>query len=270
MAQSPPRSLVPSVIPSNAQSAPRSLVPSIIPINAQSPVRSLVPATIPINAQSPPRSLEADVLADGIDGRQLESRTLPADRHILQSLTSAEIGTAAINEDELAAGAVTPAKLDRSYQEALGTLSFDTIDMRDITAVTPTSDVEVNDEDAKSFPDGSTTGVRVSFEVPDNYDSAGTVLVYIRISPSTSFAGDFRTELDWRKNGGALQGAANATVTPSATADDQNLVLIKTFSAATLAVGDGVVLTIKRIGADAADTHTGAMQLFRVVIKYAV
>jgi len=37
-----------------------------------------------------------------------------------------------------------------------------------------------------------------------------------------------------------------------------------------VAADDGLALRIQRLGADGADTHTGAMQLFSVVLRYAV
>lgn len=207
--------------------------------------------------------------ANGINGRQVAARTQPANRLVLNSLTTSELGTASVGTDELVDASVTPSKLDRAYQEALGTLTKDAEVFRDITGTGVTSSVEVNDEDAASFPDGSTTGIRVAFDIPDEL-APGDVELHLRISPSTSVASDFRVEVDYRLNGGALAGATQATVTPSATADVQTLVLAKTFTNGTLASGDGLALLIKRLGADGADTHTGAMRLFRVVLKYPV
>ena len=206
----------------------------------------------------------------GIDGSQFEDRTIPADRFILDSLTQQEIAPDAFDTSEIADGSVTPAKLDRAYQLAISTLSFEAQEFRDITGVGVTSPVEVNDEDAASFPDGSTTGVRVAFEIPDNYDGVGNVEVFLRLSPSTSLTGNFRIDVDHRRNGGALVGAVQATVTPSATANTQTLVgPVLTLGPAGIAAGDGLALLVSRLGADGADSHTGAMRLFSILAKIA-
>jgi len=206
-------------------------------------------------------AMETLALTDGIDGRQIALRTISNDRVVLNALTAGEI----------AAGTITPTELDRAYQAALGTLSKGADLFRDITGVTATTDVEVNDEDAASFADAASSGVRVAFEIPTNYVVTGSVQVFLRISPSTSVAADFRIDVDHRRNGGALVGAVQTTVTPSATADTQTLVgPVLSLTTAGIAADDGLALRVKRLGADGADTHTGAMQLFSVVIRYAV
>lgn len=210
-------------------------------------------------------------MADGIDGGQISTRSTPANRVVADSLTASELAPNSVGTSELLNGSVTPAKLDTAYQVALGTLSKNASVFRDVTGDTATTPVEVSDEDAASFPDGITTAIRVAFDIPDDYLTTGNVEVYLRVSPSTSFAGDFRVQTDFRKNGGALQGTADATVTPSATLNTQTLVgPIKTISTGTLTNGDGIALLIRRLGADGADSHTGAMRVFRVVLKYAV
>ena len=176
-----------------------------------------------------------------------------------------------IDGRQIAPGTVTPTELDSTYQAALGTLSKGGDLFRDITGVTATTDVEVNDEDAKSFADAGTSGIRVAFEIPTNYVVTGNVQVFLRMSPSTSVAADFRIDVDHRRNGGALVGAVQTTVTPSATADTQTLVgPVLNLTTAGIAADDGLALRIKRLGADGADTHTGAMRLFGVVLRYAV
>ena len=162
-------------------------------------------------------------------------------------------------------------ELNTSKQGSLGTLSKTGDLFRDITGVTATSDVEVNDEDAASFVDATTSGLRVSFEIPTNYAVTGNVQVFLRLSASTSVAANFRIDVDHRRNGGALVGAVQTTVTPSATANTQNLVgPILSLPTAGIAASDNLVLRVKRLGADGADTHTGAMRLFSVVLRYAV
>jgi len=179
--------------------------------------------------------------------------------------------TAGIDGRQLASATIGPLALSQSYQLALGTLSKGGDLFRDITGVTATTAVEVNDEDAASFADAASSGIRVAFEIPTNYVVTGNVQVFLRISPSTSVAADFRIDVDHRRNGGALVGAVQTTVTPSATADTQTLVgPVLNLTTAGIAEDDGLALRIKRLGADGADTHTGAMQLFGVVLRYAV
>ena len=210
-------------------------------------------------------------MADGIDGLQIQTRSIPANRIIADSLTADELGPNSVGTSEILDAAVTPAKLDTAYQVALGTLSKNAGVFRDVTGDTPTTPVEVNDEDAASFPDAVTTAIRVAFDIPDDYLASGNIEVYLRISPSTSQAANFRVQSNFRINGGGLQGVSNVTVTPSATLNTQNLVgPIRTISTGTLVSGDGIALLLRRLGADGADSHTGALRLFRVVLKYAV
>ena len=202
---------------------------------------SFATGALPAVRLSPVLAMETITLTAGIDGRQLASAT------------------------------IGPLALSQSYQLALGTLSKGGDLFRDITGVTATTDVEVNDEDAKSFADAVTSGIRVAFEIPTNYVVTGNVQVFLRMSPSTSVAADFRIDVDHRRNGGALVGAVQTTVTPSATADTQTLVgPVLNLTTAGIAADDGLALRIKRLGADGADTHTGAMRLFGVVLRYAV
>ena len=210
-------------------------------------------------------------MADGIDGLQIQTRSIPANRIIADSLTADELGPNSVGTSEILDAAVTPAKLDTAYQVALGTLSKNAGVFRDVTGDTPTTPVEVNDEDAANFPDAVTTAIRVAFDIPDDYLTTGNIEVYLRISASTSEAADFRVQSDFRINGGALQGTTDATVTPDPTLTVQNLVgPILTISTGTLTNGDGIALLIRRLGGDGADDHGGAMRLFRVVLKYTV
>jgi|TARA_R110000824_G_scaffold49501_4_gene139026 hypothetical protein len=210
-------------------------------------------------------------MADGIDGLQIATRTIPANRVVADSLTASELGPNAAGTSEIKDLAVTPAKLSQAYQVALGTLSKNASVFRDVTGDTPTTPVEVNDEDAANFPNAVTTAIRVAFDIPDDYLTTGSLEVYLRISASTSEAADFRVQSDFRINGGALQGTTDATVTPNATLTVQNLVgPILTISTGTLTNGDGIALLIRRLGGDVADDHTGTMRLFRVVLKYTV
>ena len=175
--------------------------------------------------------------------------------------------TAGIDGRQLASATIGPLALSQSYQLALGTLSKGGDLFRDITGVTATTDVEVNDEDASSFADAASSGIRVAFEIPTNYVVTGSVQVFLRIS----VAADVRIDVDHRRNGGALVGAVQTTVTPSATADTQILVgPVLSLTTSGIAADDGLALRIQRLGADGADTHTGAMQLFGVVLRYAV
>ena len=207
----------------------------------------------------------------GIDGLQFEQRTIPADRLILNSLTRLEIADDAVETSEIANASVTPAKLDRTYQTPLVTLSFEAGEFRDIAGTTPTTSVEVNDEDAVSLPDGVTTGFRVAFEIPSNYDGVGNIEVYLRISASTSFAGNFSANVDHRRNGGALVGVSIGLVTPSVTANVQTQSgLVLSLTPAGIAAGDGVTLLITRNGGGGPDSHTGAMRVFSVIVKVPV
>ena len=204
----------------------------------------------------------------GIDGRQVIDASLPANRHETDSLTTDELATDSVGADEISAASVTPAKLDRAYQEPIGTLQRQASSFRDISTINPTTAVVVNDEDAASFPDGSITGIRVAFEIPNNWDTSGNIELYLRLSPSTSFSGDFSVFMDYRKNGGAVQSGTTVAVTPSATADVQTrLGPIFTFSSGQISPGDGIVIRIERLGGDGSDTHTGAMRLFSVLLK---
>ena len=221
---------------------------------------------------------DAKLASSSVSSDKIQSLAVTTAKIANESVTEAKIGPASISSSKMAVDAVsttiiqdasvTPAKLSQAYQPALGTLSKDADTFLEITAVALPSDVEVNDEDAASFPDGSTTGIRVAFEIPANYDPAKTVQVYLRVSPSTAFAGDFDVQTDYRKNGGALVGTSVAPVTPSGTANVQSLLLVRTIAAGSIAAGDGIALLVKRLGGT--DTHTGAMQLFRIVLRYGV
>ena len=214
---------------------------------------------------SAPYSESVTAKLDGIDGRQFETRTVAGAKHIANSLTSSELADPSVGTDEIQDGVVSAAKLDRTYQLAMNTLAEDADVFRDITGTNPTTPVEVNDEDAASFPDGSTTGIRVSFEIPDYYDSLGNLNLYLRVSPSTSEANTFDVETDFRINGGALQGTASGSFSPSATLNDQTLIgPIRTISTGTVSPGDAIVFLIRRLGA--ADSHSGAMRCFRAVL----
>ena len=228
-----------------------------------------------MNAVTASKITPGSVTASKIDysavgSTQIANGAVTEEKIATQAVTTAKLGLESVATANMQDEAITPSKLDREYQIALGTLSKDAQSFADITAFTATTPVEVNDEDAASFPNNVSTGLRVSFEVPAHIDTTKEAKILLRISPSSAFAGDFSLQSDYRKNGGALEGTFDVNVTPSGTANEQTLVELKTFAAGQLDPGDGLVVLIKRFGSGGFDTHTGDMRLFRVVLQYGV
>lgn len=164
----------------------------------------------------------------------------------------------------IANGMVTKAKLDRPYQEAFLASWIDMQDFFHNTDEIAPTDVTVNDDDAKSFPDGNdTVETKVFFKIPQLYDGAGSVTYTLGISPSTSEANTFSIAVEYSINGGPVTIAGTTLVTPSATADTQTeSATVLTLTSGQVSPGDTIMVKIKRLGAT--DTHSGAMRLYDV------
>lgn len=215
--------------------------------------------------------LQLAAYSGGTDGSLLRPVSIPQTRYELESVGAEQIEDEAVQTNKIKTAAVVPQKLDRSYQEQLETLTVETKQFFPITAITPPTNSEVNDEDVLSFPDGSISGVRCSLEIPPNFDTTKGATLYLRLSPSTIQAADFYVQTDFRRNGGGLKGTVNQAVQPAQAVDSQTLVAVRTFAENEILPGDNIVVLIKRLGDDGVnDSHTGVMQLVRAVLRYGV
>ncbi|MBY6274531.1 MAG: hypothetical protein CW346_20575, partial [Bacillaceae bacterium] len=80
---------------------------------------------------------------------------------------------------------------------------------------------------------------------------------------STAHSGAFRIRVAYQVNGGSAVNV-DKSVTPGSHTNLYTANLGQIISAGSLPAGALVTITLSRLGADAADTHTGAMQLHAV------
>lgn len=158
-----------------------------------------------------------------------------------------------------------------------GTVSQGVLLTRNIPAVTPpTSGFISSDIPVESYPDGSTTGQLFDFVVPADYDS-GTIEILAIYQMSTSFVGNIRLETAAKiikSSSGTIDSATfpavDSTVTPPATSAITRTV-IKTLpnpSGVNFQRGDTLQVYVSRLGADGADTHTGAWVVVAFEYRY--
>lgn len=79
-------------------------------------------------------------------------------------------------------------------------------------------------------------------------------------------AGSFVVQVGWQVNGGAVTNVTR-TVTPGAHTDLYTADLGEIIPAASLPAGAMVTLTLSRLGADAADTHPGALLVYHCRVQ---
>jgi len=147
---------------------------------------------------------------------------------------------------------------------------------RNITAVTPPAAITLgSDVDALSYPDGSTTGQRFEFCVPDDYFLGDLELLAV-YSMSTAVAApnnEIVLELDAEIAAvatGTISSIGVTTPTIVVANNSTNVVrqVIYTLTSGTFGVGDGITFKVKRLGADGADVHTGAWQTIAYEVRY--
>lgn len=216
-----------------------------------------------------------DYLPLGIHESQVEYGTIPltkiakplfdATLDALKLIADGFFSADATGRAKFANGFFTPAKLAVVPQEKLTPLETvkNAASMRDTDKIVTTG-ATVNEDEAKSFADVATQEIKVAFLVPLLYDNATDITFTIKLAPSTSFSGNFRLSAEYRVNGGALSLATLTTTTPSGTADTLTEATVLTIAAANVNPGDRVLVKLKRLGSDVADTHTGAMRVFQM------
>lgn len=140
---------------------------------------------------------------------------------------------------------------------------------RDISAVTPPTPVVLGTQiDALSHPDASTTGQRFELQVPQDYHS-GDITMNLVYSMSTGVASP-NNEVTIETFYEVIE-VATGLITPGPTASgpfttpdgttDFLRQLVLTIPAAAFGPGDTIEIFVKRLGADGADLHTGALQI---------
>lgn len=92
------------------------------------------------------------------------------------------------------------------------------------------------------------------------------VAVDLVIAADTANAGSFRVRVAYQINGGSATNV-DVTVTPGNNTNLYTAALGTIISAAALAAGDLITITLSRLGGDAADTHTGKMRLYQTRMK---
>lgn len=148
---------------------------------------------------------------------------------------------------------------------------------RNITAVTaPTSGSTGVEIDTLDHPDGSTTGQRFEFTVPDDYFQGPLQLLTVyRMSTAVAAPNNqvrVTTQAEIAINGGTVDTVSypetgqNLTVPDNST--DITRVVLLNISQGDFAAGDTVNFFVKRIGADAADLHTGDWRVISYECRY--
>jgi hypothetical protein len=158
---------------------------------------------------------------------------------------------------------------------AVGTLSKQVGPTEAIpTVTTPTPGLD-NSFTIDEFPDGSTTGHRFEFPVPDDYDS-GDMSFKLLYRMSTAVGGPnnvVRIEVtaEIAVNGAALDTtsypATESDVTTPITTDLAETTVL-TVAEGDFSAGDSIVVLFKRLGAHANDDHTGSLKAFGYVASY--
>lgn len=130
--------------------------------------------------------------------------------------------------------------------------------------------------DASSYPDGSTTGEKFEFDVPDDYFSGGLEILLV-YSMSSAVGGPnnvvrVSTAAEIARTTGVIDAATypetqqNLT-TPITTAVTRSAALL-TLAPGSFEAGDRIALSIKRFGASGFDLHTGAFQVISYEWRY--
>ncbi len=130
----------------------------------------------------------------------------------------------------------------------------------------------------QDHPDGSTTGTKFEFIVPDDYDS-GTLDLTLIFATSTAVATpnnvmtlEIGAEIAQASTGSidtATYPLANvALTTPDNSTDITQSVLLLSIAPADFAPGDKVLFFVKRLGSEGADVHTGVLQIIDYIVTY--
>jgi len=196
---------------------------------------------------------------------------------------------------EVTAGAIAAIKVDNSTMQFNGSGELESIGGGGGSAATgdvahrigftrnintpptaaPTPATVGTDVDALSHPDGSVTGQRFEFCVPDDYFQ-GPIEVIAVYKMSTG-VGAPNNEIMLRRNAeiaDVSSGAINAIgVTDVITTVPDNSVditrqVIYSLIAGTFGAGDNITFFMTRVGNDGADTHTGAWEVLAYEIRY--
>lgn len=121
----------------------------------------------------------------------------------------------------------------------------------------------------------ATTESTYLFQVPESWDSATNVEINARYSNNSAGDGDIRFQ--WGiaafANGEVLDAVDDQTITFSenilgAAANTFTITTVQSISAANLAVGDFLRLTLRRLGADILDTQSGTINLYQVQCRF--
>lgn len=132
--------------------------------------------------------------------------------------------------------------------------------------------------DTSDHPDGSTTGQKFEFQVPDDYDSGDITLSIVYAmstgvsSPSNVVVLEVGAELA-KASDGTVDTATYplgsvAVTTPDGTTDVARSSVLLQIAAADFAPADRIVFLVKRLGADGSDAHTGDLQLIDYIVSY--
>jgi hypothetical protein len=121
--------------------------------------------------------------------------------------------------------------------------------------------------------DAATQGFGLCAGMPYDWHSGNIKAVTIYLAPSTSFAGNFRLRV---RGMTPATGDATATptldesftVTPNANAGRMTKHTLTFTAALAITKGDMALFRVDRVGADAADTHTGVCQIMGMAVHY--
>jgi len=162
----------------------------------------------------------------------------------------------------------------------IGTISRSPEVVLPIAAVTqPTlSTLPGSSIDTHDHPDGSTTGLRFEFTVPDDYDT-GNLAMSIIFAMSTSVASpnnvvrlEVAAEIA-KASDGTIDTASYpptplSVTTPDGSTDVDRSVTILSISDGDFAAGDKLLFFVKRLGADGGDLHTGILKIADYMVAY--
>jgi len=139
----------------------------------------------------------------------------------------------------------------------------------------PPSTVLGTQTSADAYPDGSTTGERFEFTVPDDYFT-GNLDILIVYKMSTAVGGPnnkvrITTAAELAKVTGLIDSAtypttAQTITTPTTT--NITRIIALTLTSGTFEAGDVITVSIQRLGADGLDLHTGDWQVIAYEWRY--
>ena len=135
------------------------------------------------------------------------------------------------------------------------------------------SEIETQDH-----PDGSTTGAKFEFQVPDDYDEGSLTLTLVYAmstavaSPNNICILEVGAEIAQASTGSVdtatyPPGSVGLT-TPDNTTDITRSVTLLTIDPADFAPGDKVLFIVRRLGGDGGDLHTGVLQIIDYMVTY--